>query len=340
MEAKPEKARSVGDDTGVVPGGDPTQAVETAATPSGNEIEHAHAWSLDHGEEPGVESKWRGRLLWAALVGLLCAMVAALVWFSTVFYFEGRPTTKTGTPGTSTPAAQVPITAPGPSTPTFSPKAIDRVLLTADELSKLLTANFSDNPSVGGPGGLGLNSSSYGTSDHSHEVTPPSCVGVVFTGEHDVYGSADPAAIKTQTFGTPYGLNAGTPHLLQQTAAVLHSVEAARQFLKSAEGKWKACGNLKVWATFGYESGAGYILGEVAGQDDMITLGMASTNNLGPTNGADACQQAMGVRQNVVVEVRTCEAPNVTSAPTSPDLVWVVPDAEKVARAMLDNVVP
>jgi hypothetical protein len=61
---------------------------------------------------------------------------------------------------------------------------------------------------------------------------------------------------------------------------------------------------------------------------------------MGPTNGADACQQALGVRENVVVEVRTCEAPNLTAPPDSPDLAWAVPDAERVAKAMLENVKP
>jgi hypothetical protein len=34
-----------------------------------------------------------------------------------------------------------------------------------------------------------MDSSSYGTSDHAGQVTPPSCVGVVSTGEQDVYGT-------------------------------------------------------------------------------------------------------------------------------------------------------
>ncbi|ORV56796.1 hypothetical protein AWC06_00865 [Mycobacterium fragae] len=308
----------------------------------------AAAQEQRHADTRRKSETFSGRKRWA----WVAAAVVAVPLLIGGFLVAWRPWERQA-PSSSTPPSE-PLTPAAPSappriTPTaitppppklFSPKAIDQVLLTSDELSKLLTANFSDNPSVGGPGGLGLNSSSYGMSDHSHQVTPPSCVGVVFTGEHDVYGSADPTAIKTQTFGVPYGVNAGTPHLLQQTAAVLSSAEDARQFLISSESKWKACGSLKVSATFGYESGAGYILGRVVGQGDMITLGMASTNNMGPTNGADACQLAMGVRENVVVEVRTCEAPDVTSAPASPDLVWVVPDAEKVAKAMLDNVVP
>ncbi len=40
------------------------------------------------------------------------------------------------------------------------------------------------------------------------------------------------------------------------------------------------------------------------------------------------------------IEVRTCQAPNLTSAPNSPNPAWAVPDAERVARAMLQNVGP
>lgn len=220
-----------------------------------------------------------------------------------------------------------------PPSPVFPPKAIDQVLLTPDELTKALGTNVTRAPSEGGPGGPGLNSSSYGMADHSDHVTPPSCVGVIFTGEHDVYADAAPVAIKTQTFGAPNGINQGTPHLLQQTAAAFPSAEEAQQLLTRAESKWKACTSLRVEASFGYESGAGFILGRVVRQNGMITLPMASTTNVGPTNGADACQQALGVRENVVVEVRTCEAPNLTATPDAPNLAWVVPDAERVARA-------
>ena len=92
-----------------------------------------------------------------------------------------------------------------PPQPLFSPKAIDQILLTADQLSKLLGVNVTSDPAGGGAGGLAINSSSYGMSDHSGQVKPRSCVGVVFTGEHDVYATANPQEIKTQTFGNLYG---------------------------------------------------------------------------------------------------------------------------------------
>jgi serine/threonine protein kinase len=88
-----------------------------------------------------------------------------------------------------------------PPPPSFSPKNIDQVLLTADQLTKLLGTTVTTNPSAGGPGAPGLNSSSYGMPDHSGQVTPPSCVGAIFTGEHDVYAPAGPSEIKTQLFG-------------------------------------------------------------------------------------------------------------------------------------------
>jgi serine/threonine-protein kinase len=70
--------------------------------------------------------------------------------------------------------------------PTFSSKAIDRVLLSADQLSTVLGVEVSNDPSLGGTI-LAMDSSSYGTGDQAGQVTPRSCVGVVFTGEHEVY---------------------------------------------------------------------------------------------------------------------------------------------------------
>ena len=73
----------------------------TAPAPSGTETEHVFAWSLDHSEEASFENKWRGRFQWAGLVALLCATIAAVVWFSMTFYFEHWSTSNNGTPGMS-----------------------------------------------------------------------------------------------------------------------------------------------------------------------------------------------------------------------------------------------
>lgn len=320
-----------------------TQSGPTSPAPVGTPAPKVDAAPSRNG--PGAQ---KPRKPW--LIGTIAAVVAVILIAGLIALWRPwvRKTVPSAreSPGPATTMAQAPpqvtaTTAVQPlQPPSFSPKNIDQVLLTADQLTKLLGANVTNDPSAGGPGAPGLNSSSYGMADHSAQVTPRSCVGVIFTGEHDVYATADPTAIKTQTFGTPAGINAGSPHLIQQTVAVFPSADGAQQLLNSSESTWKACASQKVDATFGYESGAGYVFNSVVEQADMITLAMASTNNLGPTNGADACQQALAERQNVVVEVRTCQAPNLASPPNSPNPAWAVPDAERVARAMLANVKP
>ncbi|UCA22917.1 serine/threonine-protein kinase PknH/PknJ [Mycobacterium kansasii] len=276
-------------------------------------------------------------LPWIAVVAVLTVIGGVVAW---------RPWEQNSTHGPidPPPTSHTPFPTPTatalPPSPSLSPKAIDQVLLTADQLTDVLGTAVSNDPSRGGPSGLALTSSSYGLSDHSNQVTPPACAGVVFTGDRDSYAGEEPVAVKTQTFGAPFPINGGRPHLLDQTARVFSSYEAAQQFRGSARGKWTACASDKVYAHFGYESGAGFILSNVASEDALITVGMASTTNVGPTNGADACQQAMGVRENVVVEVRSCEAPNLSVPPNAPDLTWVIPDAARVAMQMLTHINP
>ena len=237
------------------------------------------------------------------------------------------------------PTTESTTTSPtSPSAGAVPASSIDTLLLTAPEMSKLLGINVTNNPSGGGAGGLAMNSSSYGTSDHSGQVTPRSCVGVAFTGEHDVYGGIASAEIKTQTFGNLYGGSTDKgPYLLQQTAAVLPSAEQAQRFLTSSQAQWDACTTSQVDVTLGFENGRGFTLGKVEREGDLLTVAMASNGGM---NGPDACQQALGVRQNVVVEARTCNVPSsVTSPPGEPgNPDWAVPDAERVASAMLDKV--
>lgn len=202
----------------------------------------------------------------------------------------------------------------------------------------MLAVNVTSNP-AGGAGALALKSTSYGVSDHAGQVTPRSCVGLVFTGEHDVYVDSGYAQIKTQIFDS---FNAGLsnqsgPDLLQQTAAVFPSTEQAQKFLESSQDQWTTCSKSKVDATLGYENGRSYTLGGVKRQGDLVTVPMASPGGEGIP---DACQQALGLQENVVVEVRTCSVPNTTAAPPYSNPDWATDDAELVAKAMLRNIKP
>ena len=220
--------------------------------------------------------------------------------------------------------------------PTGSPtNAVDSALLTTAELSSLLGVKVTDNPAGSGAGALAMNSSSYGTSDHSSQVKPQSCAAVAFTGEHDVYGDTTVKAIKTESYSS---FSDAGPDTLQQTAAVFSSADLAQKFLSSLQAGWNACANSDVDVTLGYENGRGFKTGGVRHKDDLITISMADNGGM---SGAHACQQALGVHTNVIAEVRTCDVPPGISNPMIPaDPRWATDDAERLVEAMLAKVKP
>jgi serine/threonine protein kinase len=318
-----------------------TQAAPTSPAPVGTPAPEVDA--APSRNDPGDQKAGKPRLMVVAAAFVAVILIAGLIVIWRPWERKTVPSPKES-PWPATTLVQVPsqittttaIQPPPP--PPFSPKAIDQVLLTAAQLSKLLGVTVTSDPAGGGAAGLAINSSSYGMSDHSGQVTPRSCVGVAFTGEHDVYVAADPTAIKTQTYGNLYGgsSNAG-PYLLAQTAAVFSSTEQAQQFLNSSQSQWETCSKSEVDARLGFENGRGYTLGPVKRQGDLITVPMASP---GGENSPDACQQALGAQENVVVEARTCSVPNTTAAPPYSNPNWATHDAERVAKAMLANVKP
>ncbi len=242
-------------------------------------------------------------------------------------------------------ATEAPTTTaarPKPAPHVFPPAKIDAVLPTAEQLSRLLSINVSADP-ASSQSALALVSSSYGTSDHASQVRPPSCVVVAFTGEQAAYKTSGFSALKTQIFGDSYRNYADRgPYLLQQTAAIFPSAEQAQSFLNSSLSTWQACATTEVEVTLGFENGRGWQLGKVTTEDNIIAVSMADN---GALNGAHACQQAMGVRENVVVEARTCQDPKNAGGydPVQgweKDPNWAVPDAERVAKKMMDNVIP
>jgi serine/threonine protein kinase len=327
--------------------GAPTPSVPTAPAPVRKAAPAAAA--IPH-DEPVDDVK--GRNSWIVVTAAIAVLVL-IAGLTLAWRPWERKTTSTSTespgPLTSTTRTPLPITAtttiaqPPPPPPSFSAKAIDQVLLTADQLTKLLGVRVTSDPADNQTGALAMSSSSYGTADHSGQITPQSCVGVVFTGEHDVYAASQPTEIKTQTFGNLYlGGSGHGPHLLEQTAAVYPSVAQAQDFLTSSQAQWSTCAKSEVDASLGFENGAGYALSKVQRQGDLVTVSMATNSG---ENGPDACQQALGAHENVIVETRTCQVPDIVTNfdpvkgwPRDPG--WAVPDAERVAKAMLANVVP
>ena len=340
-----EFARALGDEIDSV--GGPTAWAPTTPAPVPKPEPPAAPVPDD---EPVDDMKRRNPwIVVAAAVGVLVLIGGiTLAWRPWERQAPPRPT---GSPGPLTTTVSNPplastttiVEPPPPPPPSFSAKSIDQVLLTANQLARLLGVDVSDSPSGGGGGTLAVNSSSYGMSDHSGQVTPRSCVGVVFTGEHDVYATSQPTEIKTEVVGNLYlGGPAHGPHLLEQTVAVYPSVAQAQDFLTSSQAQWSTCAKSEVDASLGYENGAGYVLSNVQRHGELIAVSMATNSG---ENGPDACQQALGAHENVIVETRTCQVPGIVTnfdpAQGWPrDPAWAIPDAARIAKAMLANVVP
>jgi hypothetical protein len=81
-------------------------------------------------------------------------------------------------------------------------------------------------------------------------------------------------------------------------------------------------------------------LGKIQRDGDVVSVAMATN---GGENGPDACQQALGVHENVVVEARSCGVPDIVTtydpnAGWPKDPSWASPYAERIAKAMLENI--
>jgi serine/threonine protein kinase len=277
-----------------------TQAAPTSPAPVDSDAPEADAVPSQGHSGDRKPGKSRLIAVAAAVVAVILTAGLIVIWRPWERQPPPRPREPTG-PTTSVAQVPPPVTTTTavepPPPPSFPPKAIDQVLLTADQLTKVLGVRVTSDPADSQTGALAMSPSSYGMSDHSGQVTPRACV----------YAASQPTEIKTQTFGNLYVGGSGQgPHILEQTAAVYPSAGQAQDFLTSSQAQWNTCAGGEVDANFGFENGAGYALGKVQRQGDLITVAMATNSGM---NGPDACQQALGAYENVIVETRTCQVP-------------------------------
>jgi serine/threonine-protein kinase len=79
------------------------------------------------------------------------------------------------------------------------------------------------------------------------------------------------------------------------------SADQAQVVVASAQNQWRWCASGEVDQHVRPESGYGCKLGDVQRQGDLLTVSMA----LNGYQGAAACQQVLGVRENVVGATRS-----------------------------------
>jgi serine/threonine-protein kinase len=259
---------------------------------------------------------------------------------------NGSTAATPSTPGrpVAAPPASVTTTTTTPMPPPFAASNIDQVLLTPDELNSILGTYA--NSGTARVGLMKVDRSTYGMADNSNLVKPPSCVGLVFGAEHEVYSGTNFTAMRDQTFiPEPYVYNAtgAGPKALEQTAIVFPSTEQAQAVVASAQDRWRTCAAAEVYQSVPPESGYTWKLGGVSRLGDLLSVPMAAN---GALLGPRACQQVLGVRKNVVVGVHSCNDVNQSFATYYDeirqewpiDLSWATNDAERLASAMLNKI--
>ena len=215
----------------------------------------------------------------------------------------------------STPSALPPPAPPPP--PTLPASAIDRVLLSDDQLNNVLGTTTAS-----GQGGMELTDSVYGMVDNSKLDTPPSCSGVVFAAEPATYADTDFEAIRHEAYKPhTYVYSGREPFRVEQTVAMYPSHVQAEAVLSESERHWNQCAGGAVREFVPPEDGRSYTFGAVQRNRDLLFVPMASS---GPTIGAHACQRVLGVRFNVVVGARSCDSVDESLVPPyDPNVGWV-----------------
>ena len=286
--------------------------------------------------------KWVAPLTAAAVIALLAAI--ALVWRP----WEHHPSTPSVA---STSPLPPPVPSPSnrpqpfPSPPSkpavFPASAIDTLLLSPTQIRTITDGEFYG---IAPGSDMVVSNSSYGMSDSANQVDPPSCVGIIFGADHSVYSGTGFDEIRDQTLD-PSSYTVGNQ--VEQTAVVFPSAQEAQAVLTVQTKQWQICADLpsSVPGTPGLqmgqrhgEGGLAWTLANVVTGDNLITVKMAGYDN--EAGSHQACQQALGVRANVVVKTKACREmiQTTTTNPIFTNTSAAGDYAERMANAMLEKV--
>jgi serine/threonine protein kinase len=293
----------------------------------------------------GSRRRWLIPLAAAAVVVLVGAVGS--VWRP----WEQRSTTPSAGSSSATPSA--PTSPPGPSLPppppppppspaVFPASAIKNVLLTPTEIRTITDGEFH-GPVPGTD--MVVTNSSYGMSDNANQIDPPACAGVIFGADQSVYNDSGFEAIRDQTLD-PSSYTIGNQ--VEQTAIVFPTAEKAQVVLTSQTKQWQACASrpnpyppptrgLQMGQRHG-EGGLTWTLAEVQVGEDLIVVKMAGYDN---EAGSDqVCEQALGVRANVLVKIRACDdiSQSYRGNPVFTDTSMAGDYGERLANAILKRV--
>ncbi|MGV0625955.1 sensor domain-containing protein [Mycolicibacter minnesotensis] len=281
-------------------------------------------------------SVWRVGAVSAVAVALV-VVVAALVFR---LWDNGQPDTRPVV-SASLPAAEVlttsvaasPPPAPPPPPPGFPHSAIDTVLLAPAEITTLVGG--SSEPL------MQVEQTTHGMLNNQNLVAPPTCVGMIFTGERAVFADTGYTAMKTQQLqqlaDSDYYNTVG-PRQVAQTVVIYDTAEQAQSILAVSQRQWQACAGSEVrLGTVGQngENNLHFEVGQVQVGNHRLAVLMVANSQV---SEGSACEQVLAIRANVVVGVRACRYPEPPPGYYIAEISSVRSDTAPLASAMIDKI--
>lgn len=285
-------------------------------------------------------ARWRSAAVYGAAAVLIAVITALSLYLWGGRQLVAQDTTSAPATVNSPPASVAssapeipPPPAPPPPPPIFPASAIDTILLTPAEINTL----------IGGPSEplLQGKQTTHGLLNNQNLVTPPSCVGMIFTGERAVFADTGYTAMQTellQQSANPYYYNVIGPRQVAQTVVIYDSAEQAQAIMTASQRQWQSCAGGEVrLGTVGQngENNLHFDVGQVQVGDHTLTVPMVANSQ---ESGGSACQQVMATRVNVVVGVRVCRDPEPPPGELNAEISSVRSDAAPLSSAMIDKI--
>jgi len=219
--------------------------------------------------QPGKQRRKRWVIAGASAVGVAAAVVVAVVLLI--------------------PNPPPPPPAPPPAPPPPGPIPVERLsalLLSPSDINSIMGSSTMQ------PGNPILSMDTY-----SMTLSLPDCQGALYSSQEPVYAGTGYTGVSALVSSEP-GDN--HDHWVSQAVVRFPSADKAKAFLQTSADKWKACAGKTVAVTDNGKT-VRWTFEQVNGNPPKITV-------MDTQEGADGweCQRAMGVANNVVVDINAC----------------------------------
>jgi len=175
-----------------------------------------------------------------------------------------------------------------PTPPPVPTPALNGLLLSAGEINAVMgTTNITPHPTF------------TQMADHRNLLPNLNCLGIWQIGEAAIYGSSGYVAVRDQVLREPDADDWNS--LVEQAVVSYPSADAAKKFYAESTDRWSKCSNHHVSIAYtGYPQTA-WGFGPLTDTDTELTMPLSRSRN-----GGRACQRALAVDNNVIIDVAAC----------------------------------